>query len=68
MVVYTLNIMHINHINNRERTNELLEKQLNYNTTLKKSNMERIKELKKLLDMGMIPQEEYDAKKKDLLK
>lgn len=60
--------MHINHINNRERTNELLEKQLNYNTTLKKSNMERIKELKKLLDMGMIPQEEYDAKKKDLLK
>lgn len=68
MVVYTLNIMHINHINNRERTNELLEKKLNYNTTLNKSNMERIKELKKLLDMGMIPQEEYDAKKKDLLK
>lgn len=60
--------MHINHINNRERTNELLEKKLNYNTTLNKSNMERIKELKKLLDMGMIPQEEYDAKKKDLLK
>ena len=68
MVVYTLNIMHINHINNRERTNELLEKQLNYNTTLNKSNMKRIKKLKELLDMGAITQEEYDAKKKELLK
>ncbi len=60
--------MHINHINNRERTNELLEKQLNYNTTLNKSNMKRIKKLKELLDMGAITQEEYDAKKKELLK
>ena len=65
MVVYTLNIMHINHINNRERTNELLEKQLNYNTTLYKLNMEQIKELKELLDIGAITQEEFDEKKKN---
>lgn len=65
MVVYTLNIMHINHINNRERTNELLEKQLNYNTTLNKLNMEQIKELKELLDIGAITQEEFDEKKKN---
>lgn len=57
--------MHINHINNRERTNELLEKQLNYNTTLYKLNMEQIKELKELLDIGAITQEEFDEKKKN---
>lgn len=57
--------MHINHINNRERTNELLEKQLNYNTTLNKLNMEQIKELKELLDIGAITQEEFDEKKKN---
>ena len=50
----------------QEKTNILLEKQLNDNAD--KSNLAQIKELKELLDMGAISQEEYDKKKKELLK
>ena len=32
------------------------------------NNLSQIKELKELLDIGAITQEEYDAKKKELLK
>ena len=50
----------------QEKTNTLLEKQLNNNVD--KSNLAKIKELKALLDMDAITQEEYDKKKKELLK
>ncbi|WP_246578324.1 PH domain-containing protein [Clostridium frigoris] len=36
-------------------------------TTSEKSPIEKIKELKELLDIGIITQEEFDAKKKQLL-
>ena len=51
-----------------EKTNELLEKQLNSNVVQNKSNIEQIKGLKELLDIGAITQEEFDEKKKELLK
>lgn len=37
------------------------------NATAEKSPVEKIKELKELLDMGIITQEEFDLKKKELL-
>lgn len=50
-----------------ERTNDLLEKQLKDSSIPNKSNIEQIKELKELLDMNAITQEEFDKKKKELL-
>ena len=49
----------------QEKTNELLKQQLEQKD---KSNLEQLKELKELLDMNAITQEEYDNKKKELLK
>ena len=49
----------------QEKTNELLKQQLEQKD---KSNLEQLKELKELLDMDAITQDEYDKKKKELLK
>lgn len=51
-------------ITEQEKTNILLKNQLSNNS----SNLAQIKELKELLDMGAITQDEYDKKKKELLK
>lgn len=49
-----------------EKTVRLLKKQ--DTETNNKSNLEQLKELKELLDMDAITQEEYEKKKKELLK
>ena len=49
-----------------EKTVRLLKKQ--DNEANNKSNLEQLKELKELLDMDAITQEEYEKKKKELLK
>ena len=59
--------------NELQKTNALLQKQFASNNKVASNdtsvnNFSQIKELKELLDMGAISQEEYDAKKKDLLK
>lgn len=52
-----------------EITNKLISKQTKKeNKDSNKSNLAQIKELKELLDMGAISQEEFDNKKKELLK
>lgn len=53
-----------------EITNDILEKKLKQSISNDKStdNLKQIKELKELLDMGAITQEEFDEKKKELLK
>lgn len=48
----------------QEKTNGLLKELKDKD----KSNLEQLKELKELLDMDAITQEEYDRKKKELLK
>lgn len=50
----------------QEKTNILLKKHLNDNAG--KSNLSQIKELKELLDLGAITKEEFEEKKKELLK
>lgn len=49
----------------QEKTNELLKQQLEQKD---KSNLEQLKELKELLDMNAITKEEFEQKKKELLK
>ena len=49
----------------QEKTNSLLEKQFNKQQN---SYLEELKQLKELLDVGAITQEEYNKKKKELLK
>lgn len=50
-------------------TNKLISKKVqNKEETSDKSNLSQIKELKELLDMGAITQEEFETKKKELLK
>ncbi len=56
-----------------QKTNALLQKQFASNNKVASNdtsvnNFSQIKELKELLDIGAITQEEYDAKKKELLK
>lgn len=48
-----------------EKTNDLLEIQVSKNS---KTNLDELKKLKELLDSGAITQEEFDKKKKELLK
>ena len=65
--VYKITKENENHFKTeQEKTNILLEKQLNDNAS--DSKLTQIKELKELLDMGAITQEEFDEKKKELLK
>lgn len=59
--------------NELQKTNALLQKQFASNNKVASNdtsanNLSQIKELKELLDTGAISQEEYDAKKKELLK
>ncbi len=59
--------------NELQKTNALLQKQFASNNKVASNdtsanNFSQIKELKELFDMGAITEEEYDAKKKDLLK
>lgn len=59
--------------NELQKTNALLQKQFTSNNKVASNdtfanNISQIKELKELLDMGAISQEEFDEKKKELLK
>lgn len=59
--------------NELQKTNALLQKQFASNNKVASNdtfanNISQIKELKELLDMGAITQEEFDEKKKELLK
>lgn len=47
---------------------KLFDKIIDTNNKPQKNNLSEIKELKELLDMGAITQEEFDEKKKELLK
>lgn len=50
-----------------EKTNENINKLVDKDSSKPRSNLSEIKELKELLDMGAITQEEYDTKKKEIL-
>ncbi len=59
--------------NELQKTNALLQKQIANNktasnNTFANNNLSQIKELKELLDIGAISQEEFEEKKKELLK
>lgn len=47
---------------------KLFDKIIDGNKEMPKNNLSEIKELKELLDMGAVTQEEFDEKKKELLK
>ena len=53
---------------NETSSTEIIEKkEASARGTIEKTDVERIKEFKELLDSGIITQEEFDAKKKQLL-
>jgi hypothetical protein len=54
-------------INNQKKSNKINKKN-NINIKLSNEDIKRLKELKKLLDDGILTQEEFNSQKKKLLK